>query len=386
MAVTFEQFDTTQGNLINDLATKIAAHPDWEEMSITWPTTNLTSSASSSSTTFTVESTAGMFEGQRVMFMVGGTNPIGRLVTSVTSPTTFTVSSSLGSTANTSTTVTPEGRVLKATTTRGAPMIIDLLAGNPSTDTYRMDVRFWSALPLDYTQANPSDATDKSCYWRPSGGTSTQTIHVILSISKEHLFISLEGPRSYETGTANSTYGSLRNYVFMSDLVPYHAADVVPTVVAHGTPPSAAATVSNGSFLCYQSRDSQDTESWPACRLASLAFPTIVTTDTVSLEPKCSIDGNHYLFPYVVFSDEEGIRGRLARFFFAGGNFSTYFNDVSSSSGELVTFDGIRYKLLSVNVSDSSNDAWGAFGASDNGTSSRSGYSAVVAVPFADVV
>lgn len=384
MTITFEQFDTTQANLIADICTHVAAHADWEEVTETWTTTNLTVAGGASTTLYTVGSTAGMFPGQRLKFMVNGTTPYWRVVTAVNSATTFTIAT-LGVTATTATTVATEGRVLKATTSRGAAMIMDILAGDPAAETYRLNLRFWSALPTAYADNVPSNGIDRYVYWRPSGGTSAQILHVTLSLSKEHIFISIEGPRSYETGAVSATYGSFKNYLFMSDLVPYHVEDAVPVVVAHAGPAVSTAAVAAGSFFAFLSRDSGDSESWTACRLGTIGFPAVLSTDTVGLEPNCSIDGNRYIFPYVVFAEDEGMRGRLSHFFNAGSNISSYYGDVSSSSGETVTFGGVAYKLSSVNSTEGATDSWGAFGSCDNGQTTRPSGSVVVAIPFADI-
>ena len=385
MAITFQEFDTTQANLVSELFTRITAHADWADITPgTQPSTTQSATGTTSATAFTVASTAGMFVGQRVKWVIGGTTYY-RQITVVTSATAFSVNASLGVTTAIGQVITFDSLIVKATTTRGAEMILDLTAGETLTELFRLNLRFWQELPADYATANTLNAVDRYLYFRASGGTTTQVIHVTLSISKEHLFVQVEGPRAHETGAFSTTYGSLRNYLFFSDVVPYHAEDTTPCVVASsGTVPVAAASVNSQSHLADLSRNYDDDESWQGCRLGSITFPTVWETTTVAMERDCTIDGNKYLFPYVVFGNKEGMRGRLARFFFAGSTAPTSYADSPAPVGEKVTFDGIIYKLLAVNKADGTNDAWGAFGAADNGNATA-GRSVVVAVPYAEV-
>lgn len=385
--IIYQEFDVMQSNLISELISRITAHPDWSVLTPTPLVATLTSSTSTSSMIMTVDSTAGFMPNQRIRVDYS-TYTYYKTVVTVDSPTQMTVSAgSWGRTMAIGTTITAEHTLIKGTTTRGAEMIVDLKAGTDASELYRMDLRFWQNMPASYGAAVPTDSVDRYLYFRTSGGTGTQTIHVTLSVSKEHLFVALEGPRAHEVGTFNTTYGSLKSYMFFSDLVPYHASDTIPCVIASaGTNATASSSVDKQSHIADLSRTAADDESWQGCRMASLTFPTVQDVTTVAMERDSQIDGSKYLFPYVVFGNKEGIRGRLSRFFYAGSTDPSSYADSAAPVGERVTFDGIVYRLIAVNKGDGTSDSWGAFGAADNSVAAGIGRSVVVAVPYAEVV
>ena len=65
-----------------------------------------------------------------------------------------------------------------------------------------------------------------------SGTTATNFIYWWCSVSKEHMFIMIEGPRASDANADDATYGSLREYMFMSSLTPYFTAPTDPTPCA----------------------------------------------------------------------------------------------------------------------------------------------------------
>lgn len=380
MPTTYTEFDTTAAGLIAALKSAILANSAWSAIDITPVSTTNTVATSSSGSTVTLTSAAGFVAGQWITANPGATE-VYRQVTSV-SGNVVTISGTWGAVYAIGTTFRTRNNIVKATTDRGADMIVDLEGADTNNG--------WLGLAVyrQWTGTVPGGHVDPdlySIYYRATSSTSAIPVHAIVSASKNHLFISLEGPRAYELNPTSTTYGSVRNYFAISDLVPYHVADTVPAVVTAGTYNLNNPTVLQGAFRAAISRDTTNTLSWQAARLASLDWPTVVTTDVLTMPRTCTIDGKTYLFPYVVFSMAEGLRGRLKHFFYAGTSAPTYAADLPEPVGTKVTYDGVVYKLLAVNKGDNTNAAYGPFGAAGNGSTSIT-RSVVVAVPFADAV
>lgn len=389
MTIIYEEFDTTAANLVADLKTRILSHPAWSAPAVTQSSTALTATIATSGKVATVSSTAGFHAGQ-IIKITHGANIYIRLIQSIDSTTTFTITADGGSflaIVASGSTVVGVADVVRATTTRGASIIIDLNGGPESFALTRLSMRVWRTLVGgNIKDTEVTESTDRYVWWRPSGGTTTQSLHVVISISKEHLFIGIEGPRSHEAGAFSTTYGYQRQYFFVSDLVPYHSSDAVPAVVLGGcsTTVSSYAMVNYNSHSASVSRTADNESSWTECRLGSVVFPTAQGLETVNLERDCTLDGNKYLFPYVSFGVIEGLRGRLARFFYAGTTAPSPQTDYAAPVGERVTYDGIVYKLVAVNKGDgTSTSVWGPFGAAGNNNTTSIGRTVVVAVPYA---
>ena len=384
MATYYEEFDTTVGGVIAALKSKILGNAAWSAVSPTPVTFTNTASVVSSGTTFNVSSVAGLFVGQRIKVTVSAVD-YRRTITDITG-TQITISSSIGVTVAASSTWTTETNILKATTTRGADMIIDLQCGNDAAELNRLNVRFWRTMPASYASASVNESVDRFLWWRSSGGSASNVLHVTLSVSKEHLFIAIEGPRMNESNPMSTSYGSPKNYIFFSDVIPYAASDTVPFIVGGGSgvTTNAGAATLQGSHEVDILRNFVNTASWQPGRLGTVQFPSAQGTDTVWLQRDCTIDGKTYLLPYVLFSNSEGIRGRLTRFFCAGTNAPSALTDSGDPAGSKVSFDGVTYKLIAVNKSENSYPSWGPFGAAGNNSSTGLYRSMVVAVPFSE--
>lgn len=266
----------------------------------------------------------------------------------------------------------------KATTTRGADMIFDL--EDAAITLNLMTIGVWRA----HDGTTGTDKMQRWLYFRTNttGAVATMPLHCIVSLSKEHVFISVEGPRPNETGPTSTQVGSLRNYFFMCDVVPYHAADTTPIVVAGGgMAATAAAHISSNSHQINLSRNFVNTASWSVAKLLTLDFPTCSSSETIQVTRQASGDGKYYLFPYVVIGDESGLRGRLSSFFFAGYNFSDTPEIAVPPVGSKVTYGGQTYRLLAVSKGDGTSATWAQFGAAANSSVSTYYKTPVVAVP-----
>lgn len=381
MALVYSEFDTTAQNLVKDLKAKILTCTDWADISIATPSTTLGSAAAAGATTITVASSTNFTVGMVVVFEPGTANEEYRTIVTVPNGTSFTVAATTLAHAS-GVTVRNGSAILKATTARGAQMVIDLADQHPTLQY--LAVGFYRT----HTGASGGGVDRLSRYVpfrsNTTGASFTMPLHVVLSVSKDHLFFSIEGPRATEAGTTSTTYGGVRCYCFMTDLVPYNASDTTPAVVAFAsvtnTPSSTTATQSH---IAYISRNFANTASWDTCRIASLSFLSAQAADTVALRRACTIDGNYYLFPYVVFSEAEGMRGRLAMLFYAGSNAPTPTYDEPAPVGDTVTYGGNTYKITLTDRNDGNGQSvWGALGSSGN-ASANSNRSLAVALPVA---
>jgi hypothetical protein len=381
MAITYSEFDTTPAGLIAALKAAILASTDWTADAAVTPVTTTTSSATTSSgTTVNVNSTTGLSVGQSITIgTVGSGTETHRVITGI-SGSTLTVTPTWGLVYSIGAAIRTRNNIVRSTTTSGAKIVVDLEGA--SSDNYLSYLglgvyREWAGTaPSGFT-----DATQAYCYYRASAGTSAMPLHVTLSAGKDHLFVGIEGPRANETNPTSTTYGSVKNYIAISELTPYHAGDTSAVVVVGYASPTFTPSVATGGHQSTASRNYANTTSWNAGRLATLDWPTIYTTDVVTMPRECDIDGNTYLLPYVYFSEADGIRGRLKHFFYCGTTAPSSLLDYPDPVGTKVSYGGTVYKLIAPNKGDGSNVAWGPFGSVSNGSSTPM-RSLVIAVPF----
>lgn len=255
----------------------------------------------------------------------------------------------------------------KCTTTRGADMVFDLT--DSAILTYMLTIGVWRS----YDGTVFADKTQRYLWWRNGGGAASNPLHVVLSCSKEHMFFSIEGPRATETGAENSTTGGTRQSFFMCDLVPYHDADLTPAIFAGGQMTNAFAADINLSPYGHVSRGAQAPFApWGVGRLLTLAWPTNATGLSHNVQRQ-TLDGNYYLAPYVVASDADGIRGRLATFFNAGyvaPDLQPMDAPNAPPLGSKVTYDGQLYKMVATTRTSQSSSVWNQFGGVTNGSGS----------------
>lgn len=256
----------------------------------------------------------------------------------------------------------PTASVVKSTTTRGAELVVDL--AKSAATAIRLGISAWRV----WTGSGPGTGTDESgtryLTWRNSGGATSDTLYVIVSVSKEHLFISVEGPKAGDTNAISSTAGSATQTMYLGDIVPYHAGDTVPTC----------------AFVCYDQttlgqsvtysilvgRDQGGTRSWSPATLATVQAPSTSVNPTL-LQHYAKGDSKTYLFPWLVVEHADGLRGRLAEIF-SGGWISQA--PTATSPGGLspdfeVTYSSKTYKLVrawrfpGASSSDSFISPWG---------------------------
>lgn len=208
------------------------------------------------------------------------------------------------------------GHVMSATTTRGAQMAIDLSDAAATSRTLQLGIyRTYSGTGVD--------KQTRYVNWHPvSAGATTDPIHVMLSLGKDHLFFAIEGPRPGEPNPDDgATVGSTRQCLFLGDIVPYFAGDSVAALALVANTVNGAQST-NGELI-YVSRNAANNASWVNAKLATLAHPAMQFGTALpwnAAQRTALGDSNTYLWPYVVIEDVAGIRGRLNKAFFAGFN------------------------------------------------------------------
>lgn len=391
MAVYYAEFDSTLGQLPVDLRSYILANPDWSYQGYTTSLTTTTAVANASATSLTFSSGS-----LPSAVIVGSMLRIGdygsgvaefRKVTAVTATTVTVAALTYAHPVGTS--IYWGNEVYKTTTVRGSNMIVDLTYDNPNLARLAMATYGGWTAPTGTTAGVSSlGVAPKFIYMRAQAGALANPVHVIISSSKDHLYINVEGPRGSESGTNNGAYGSTREYFFIADLVPYSTSDTTPVVVSGGriqdTPNS---DWSYGSHICTVSQSLNGLQYWVQAKLVSLQFLAGNYGNTIGVQRYTTADDEFYLAPLVVAADDCGFRGRLNNLYIAGFNFADNADGVYPMVGARVTYDGIEYELQSVNKGDALGNwnTWGSFGAVTNSSSSTYWRSVVAAIPVGTI-
>jgi hypothetical protein len=227
--------------------------------------------------------------------------------------------------------------LLKATTTRGAQIAIDLNVAN-TNPLQRQIVRVFRS----HDGTTPVGPSDKSIWYRRSNsGVQADTpLHVKLSAGKEHIWYSIEGPRAGQPNADNGGNGSLKNDFWICDVVPYFPTlDTSPVVCvsSNRTGISYDQNVYDGAIYTYSATQDYRTGKLGCIHPASANYG--------SLNRK-GWDGDLYLSPYTVHEDQYGMRGRLAEIFHAGFNFYDSAEAPIVPNGSRVVYGGKAYKIV----------------------------------------
>lgn len=264
----------------------------------------------------------------------------------------------------------PAGDRLAATTTRGADMVVDLSDGVIDAQGLTLGI---------YRTSGLSDKITRYLNWRTSGGLSSDTVHWTVSAGKEHLFISVEGPMISEPNPVDSLYGSFRDFLWLGDIVPYHASDTNAAVVCVANTSSALP----GYTTAYVSRNIATTSTWAAARLLTLAVPKRGNSNTLifsNVQRASAGDSKTYLWPWVIVESVDGLRGRMAKCFFAGLIKQTVTGEPVPSVYSKLAYGGETYILVPTTRSAGSFSYSPFGGPSDSSTNAED--NSVIAVPF----
>lgn len=212
--------------------------------------------------------------------------------------------------------------------------------------------------------------------WRNAGGATTDPLHCVVSAGPGHLYLSVEGPRSGEPN-AVSTQGSGKQVLALCEVLPYFTGGAA-AVACIG---QLAGNAAGGDRDMHVSRNHGNTLSWVPAKLASLNFPNAGNNTAWTppgLTRRSVIDGNDYLWPYVVVESGDGLRGRLKQIHYVGPSAPTG-GEQAAMPGERFTFGGVNYIAVEPYRGHSGSVNFGALGAANNGNAS---IGPIVAVPI----
>lgn len=223
------------------------------------------------------------------------------------------------------------------------------------------------------------DYTTRYLQWRDSGGATSDTVHWVISAGKEHLFISIEGPRAGETNAVSTTMGTYRAIFWIGDLVPYHASDSIPATVL-----VAATATGKPDFIATSvSRNQANSSSWVSARLLTLTQPRVGSSSGdlgwSSVPLRATGDSKTYMWPYVVVEETDGPRGRVAKVFHLGACIQGDFSDIPPSLFSRYVYGSDTYITLPTtrSVSAASYSSFGGLSSTSSGEDNS-----VIAVPY----
>lgn len=378
MAMHYVEFDTTQQALVADLRREILLSNDWQRLGADTPilTTTVATAVNGTTLTFASTSVTGLAVGSMIAIDTG-VNREYRTVTAMTATTLTVAAMSFAHAIGAE--IRFGNEIFKATTARGADMIVDL------NDSWVGHNGLALANYRSHDGVIGVDKLTRYLYYKQASMSPSNPLHVVLSVGKEWFFLMIEGPRANEAGAQNTNYGSLRRYFFMSDLEPYHANDTVPVIIVGGAESSNTTDsgTAQNSGLAHCLRNSFNTGSWQPTRTISPAQQDVNFSHQFNVQRNCIWDGTYTLLPYLCFLDDGGMRGRLSHFFHAGNTFGDYPDLPAPPVGAKVQYQGQWYKLHAVNKSDGANarHIWGPFGAANNAAGGVQTRSVVIAVP-----
>ena len=362
MGIAYTEVNSgTQATLQARIKECILKSSDWAHLQLSTGTQNTTLSAQANAGAVSISTAATIPSGSLVVIGNGAANPECRITTGVSGsgPYTVTFADALVATYSNASAV-GVGFYCKATTTRGAQMVIDL--NDAAISTQRMVIGVYRT--HDGTTAGTK--ITRYLYYKWQSGATTESVYINVSASKESLFIRTEGPRAGETNADNSSYGSSGNCFAMCDIVPYFGGDTTPAVACIGM---KSDSVSDVSPLIAVSRNQTDTSSWVDAMLLSLQTPDIgLSAAQAGAQPQLLAkgDGNIYLFPYVVVEQAHGLRGRLSDFFYGGAGRANISSDLGGIAfGTEVTYNSKTYKMtmpIRHRADAASQSSWTPFG------------------------
>lgn len=264
---------------------------------------------------------------------------------------------------------------LKATTTRGAQMVVDLSDVAPTVQKLTLGV---------YDSYDGTTLGNKLTryLWMKNANTGTLAAnyyYVTVSAGKEHLFFSVEGPRSGDTSNDLAGIGSNKQYFFLCDLVPYYdnTVDPNPAVICGASDTTnTSETVLSTTDMKVWATKSKSGQPWSAGMLAMLDQSSLY----INLN-RTAADGNYVMSPFVFFDDVDGMRGRLNNIYYMGFNYTQVSDgQPSAPQGGTITKDSVTYKIINANKGGVVVNA-GPLGYITNDTAATATRSVLVAIP-----
>lgn len=388
MALAFtENVTTVYTELVAAIMQQVLRSSDWAHLQITGGTAATTLDSTASAGATSVSTVASVPSGSYIVIGKGAANPEVRRTTGVSGagPYTLTFTKPLDATysggANVGTSfAAATGAFIKCTTTRGAQMVIDLAYTALTTDNLNMAF---------YTSHDGTTGANVLTRFLYSGGaTGTNTWRIRVSAGKEHLYVEAEQPRYGETGS-DTSYGPRKSFFAVCDVVPYHGGDATPVVAVMA---EESATNGLGGKYVRISKNAAATQFWVPASLATLGMSATSNTEADSayveqLQRVSKGDGKTYLFPYVVFELQDGLRGRLSSFHDGGPSYPQATNLEGFSAvlplaeGTEVSYGGVTYRVIKPIMSSASST--GMHGFSNRYSYRSSDHCQMIAIPVA---
>jgi hypothetical protein len=369
MALAFtENVTTVYSEMVAAIMQQVLRSSDWAHLQITGGTAATTLNSGASAGATSVSTVASVPSGSYIVIGKGSANPEVRRTTGVSGagPYTLTFTKPLDATysggANVGTSFAANtGAFIKATTTRGAQMVVDL--AYTALDTSNLNLCF-------YTSHDGTTGTNPLVrFVYTVAASSSNTWRIRVSAGKEHLYVDMQQPLWGETGY-DASFGARKTFFAMCDVVPYHGGDATPVVAV-----MAEENASNGLGGKYVriSKNAAATQVWVPASLATLGVPTSSNTEADAsyveqLQRVSKGDGKTYLFPYVVFELQDGLRGRLSSFHDGGPSYPMTANLEGFSAvlplaeGTEVSYGGVTYRVIKPIMSSTSSTGMHGFG------------------------
>lgn len=346
-----EEVTTTVASATGYLKELILKSSDWAHLQLSTGTANTTLTADAAPGATSISTTATIPSGTIITLwastsMNGAPTPECRTTTGVSGTGPYTVTFTRPLVGSYSTThAVGVGTYVKATTTRGAQMVVDL------QDAAITAQRIQAAVYRTHDGTTGVDKVTRYLYWKSAVGATTDNLHLVVSAGKEHLYFSVEGPRVGETNT-DSSVGSMRQFLALSDIAPYFNSsfDLVPAVCLIANKDNTyAESVWQGqpnTRDVYVSRNGIDDASWVRATLMTLGNPANDTSMSINSYYPIGLDGSFLMLPWVVFEDAKGIRGSLTRFFYGGARSEKAGDPTGMVTNIDVTYGGVTYRSL----------------------------------------
>ena len=367
MATAYSEFDSTPATIINDVRAKILQSSDWADLTPTAVLTTTTAAYASGAGNLNISSTAtnapGLSVGDVIIIDKGLATEERLTINGRNSATAMQVTPNTTQAHASGATVHSGRALLKATTTDGAQMVVDLADALGGAQRLSMGVY------RTHDGTTGVDKLQRYLNWRDSGGATTDPLHCVVSAGKEHVWITIEGPRLGEPNVSGAN-GSYRQTFALLAVAPYFDNDTTPAVacIGHYGTSGNDSSVANHAHI---SRNRAGTASWVQARLLTMAVAVAPTTATFApmytTTPSAVVagaDGNTYFWPYVVVEATDGLRGRLKPVLFAGFNSAVTAGDPIWVNGQKVVVGGVSYTAISTHRYHNTNPAVSPFGAS----------------------
>jgi hypothetical protein len=164
---------------------------------------------------------------------------------------------------------------------------------------------------------------------------------VEISVDSDLFYVAIRGPRAFEVGTEDLTYGSTKSFALLTTIVPYLSVDASEdaqqVVLGSYTSPSRT-TFTNKVY----SKVGLNAAGNASGELATMrpAVQDVAVGDQLNNN---AVAGNIMYWPYVLIEDVSGVRGMLKGVYFGGENYALTGDSSKLYENLNVRVEGLRY-------------------------------------------